>query len=272
MATTRRALVCGIDAYPSPATLSGCVNDAVAWSRALTGRGFVVDVMIDGDCTQRAILGRLLDLVTQSKPGDVLAFVFSGHGTRLRDLNGDEADGWDEALVPVDYQTGRFILDDDLRAVFSQLPAGVALTVIADSCHSGTVARFASMLPDAYPVFQKQRRAARFLPSSRELQEAHTLARASNVEAQIVGPEAVRWTTISACQASEVAYESDGQGDFTRAALAVLGASGSRLTHAGFLRRVLERLGDERAQTPHLDVPPGLERRTLVTRATGPRT
>ena len=268
---TRRALVCGVNAYPTPATLSGCVNDAVAWSRALTGRGFVVDVMIDGDCTQRAILGRLLDMVTQSKPGDVLAFVFSGHGTRLRDLNGDEQDGWDEALVPVDYQTGRFILDDDLRAVFSQLPAGVALTVIADSCHSGTVARFASMLPDGYPVEQRRTRTARFLPASRAVQEAHTLARASDADRtfRVVGPDEVRWVTLSACQPSEVAYESDGQGDFTRAALAVLGASGSRLTHAGFLRRVLERLGDERAQTPHLDVPPGFERRTLVTRAKG---
>ena len=38
-----------------------------------------------------------------------------GHGTKLRDQDGDEDDGYDEALVPLDFQEGAgMIRDDDL--------------------------------------------------------------------------------------------------------------------------------------------------------------
>jgi hypothetical protein len=41
---------------------------------------------------------------------------------------------------------GTYIVDDDLNAAFSKLPAGVHLEVLLDSCHSGTGTREAAAL------------------------------------------------------------------------------------------------------------------------------
>lgn len=36
----------------------------------------------------------------------------SGHGGQTRDLDGDEIDGYDEVIFPVDYLTAGHIVDD----------------------------------------------------------------------------------------------------------------------------------------------------------------
>ena len=46
------------------------------------------------------------------RPGDYLFFHYSGHGGQQADKDGDEADGKDETLVPLDYQTAGQITDD----------------------------------------------------------------------------------------------------------------------------------------------------------------
>ena len=38
----------------------------------------------------------------------------AGHGGYVEDTNGDEADGMDETLVPVDYQKAGQITDDEI--------------------------------------------------------------------------------------------------------------------------------------------------------------
>jgi metacaspase-1 len=64
-----------------------------------------------------------------------------GHGTKLRDESGDEDDGYDEALVPVDFQEGaEMIRDDDLYdTLIKPLSAGVHVVSLMDCCHSGTI-------------------------------------------------------------------------------------------------------------------------------------
>jgi hypothetical protein len=53
---------------------------------------------------------------------------------------GDEDDGYDETLIPLDFRTSGQIRDDDLlRVLVSPMAAGVTMTCIMDSCHSGTV-------------------------------------------------------------------------------------------------------------------------------------
>ena len=41
-------------------------------------------------------------LVRDAEPGDHLFFQYSGHGTRIKDESGDEEDGFDTGLVPLD--------------------------------------------------------------------------------------------------------------------------------------------------------------------------
>ena len=43
----------------------------------------------------------------------------SGHGGQTKDLDGDEADGYDEVIYPVDFEYAGHIVDDVSRATHS---------------------------------------------------------------------------------------------------------------------------------------------------------
>jgi hypothetical protein len=56
------------------------------------------------------------------------------------DDRGEEDDGYDETLVPVDYDSAGQIRDDDLyQNLVCALPSGVHLVALMDCCHSGSV-------------------------------------------------------------------------------------------------------------------------------------
>lgn len=67
-------------------------------------------------------------------------FHYSGHGSQQRNYNGDEADGYDETICPLDFETQGMIIDDELNTtIVRPLPHGVRLLALIDACHSGTV-------------------------------------------------------------------------------------------------------------------------------------
>jgi hypothetical protein len=148
---SKRALCIGINNYPGThMDLSGCVNDANDWAAELAGRGFGVDKLIDSQATKAAMVSAIRSLIAAAVSGDVAVITFSGHGTYVPDINGDEIDGLDEALCPYDLQTnGAALIDDEIHTLFSARQAGVRLVLISDSCHSGTVTREAAPDPDA---------------------------------------------------------------------------------------------------------------------------
>jgi hypothetical protein len=54
-------------------------------------------------------------------------------------VGGDEVDGMDEVILPLDFKTKGYIVDDELHDLLVKpLKKGVRLTAIFDSCHSGT--------------------------------------------------------------------------------------------------------------------------------------
>lgn len=68
-----------------------------------------------------------------------LARSYTGHGGQTKDLDGDEEDGYDEVIYPVDFRQTGHITDDEMhRIMVMPLQPGVRLTAIFDSCHSGT--------------------------------------------------------------------------------------------------------------------------------------
>lgn len=78
-------------------------------------------------------------LVQGAQPNDSLFFHYSGHGGQTKDLDGDEADGYDEVIYPVDFDAAGHIVDDDLHDLLVKpLPPGCRLTAIMDCCHSGS--------------------------------------------------------------------------------------------------------------------------------------
>lgn len=79
-------------------------------------------------------------LVQGCQPGDSLVFHYSGHGSQQRNYTGDEVDGYDETLCPLDFETQGMIVDDEINvSLVKPLPRGVKLHAIIDACHSGTV-------------------------------------------------------------------------------------------------------------------------------------
>jgi hypothetical protein len=143
----KKALLVGINAYPT-SPLRGCLNDVEDWHKLLTSVGGYtpenVRALCDGRATTQGIKDRLAWLKEGAKPGDEVFFQFSGHGSQVRDrgLQDELADHMDEIICPVDLDWDqKVITDDDLSDWIAGFPAGVRITVVLDSCHSGTGTR-----------------------------------------------------------------------------------------------------------------------------------
>ncbi len=139
----RKALLVGINDYRDINDLSGCLNDVSNMRDILKGYlGFSnndIRTVTENRATKENILHRLRWMVKSAEPGDFMVFHFAGHGSQIRDRDGDELqDGLDEVICPWDHDwDGCFILDDDLDKVFNGLPKNCLLEVFLDCCHSG---------------------------------------------------------------------------------------------------------------------------------------
>jgi len=143
----KRALLIGINKYKGVPKLQGSLNDIETMRQILLTRwGFAeknITVLTDEAATRAGMLAAMDQLVKETGSNDIVYFHYSGHGSQVEDLNGDEPDDHlDETLVPQDGRTGdiRDITDDELDAIFARMRAKSALIVL-DSCHSGTATR-----------------------------------------------------------------------------------------------------------------------------------
>ncbi|KAL2852682.1 caspase domain-containing protein [Aspergillus pseudodeflectus] len=145
----RRALLIGINYFGQPNQLQGCINDVTNVSSFLHERhGYRREDMViltddqenpKSVPTKANILRAMQWLVYDAQPNDSLFIHFSGHGGRTPDLDGDEDDGFDDVIYPVDYRTAGHIVDDEMHDIMVRpLQPGVRLTAVFDSCHSGT--------------------------------------------------------------------------------------------------------------------------------------
>lgn len=149
----KKALLVGINYRGTNSALRGCVRDVTFVHHLLVSKfGFRTEdfvVLTDeendikggvhkGPPTRQVIIDSLKWLVEGSRPGDSLWFSFSGHGSQVLDKNGDEVDGYDETILPVDFKTAGHIVDDELYDIVRRVSRGARLTVLLDACHSGT--------------------------------------------------------------------------------------------------------------------------------------
>jgi predicted alpha/beta hydrolase family esterase len=144
----RKALLVGINDYPEAAQrLEGCVNDVFTMSAVLQESGFAPETIrtcLDDRATADGILERLHWLLDDAHAGDELVFYYSGHGARVPQYGPDlEPDHYVETLVPWDFDwtPERWISDDQIYCLYSQLPYDTRLAMIFDCCHSGGIHR-----------------------------------------------------------------------------------------------------------------------------------
>lgn len=140
--SNKYALLIGINYINTTYELYGCINDAMNIKNLLEQNYNYKNIVLLTDNTNKKpfkknIIDEFTNLLTNANDGDELFFLYSGHGSYTMDRNGDEIDGQDETIIPLDNQA---ITDDELRQlILSNLKTGVKLFAMFDSCHSGTM-------------------------------------------------------------------------------------------------------------------------------------
>ncbi len=149
-AAARSAAVTTADDSPRTSwpSLKGAINDVETMQEMLISRYRFqdddIEVLTDQDASREAILGAIKKyLVDPAQAGEHMFFYYSGHGSQVVNSESDEPDKKDESLVPADSKAGaQDIRDKELRPLFNKILArGAHLTVILDSCHSGSGVR-----------------------------------------------------------------------------------------------------------------------------------
>ncbi|HMX27598.1 MAG TPA: caspase family protein [Blastocatellia bacterium] len=265
------AFLVGINRYPDH-PLRGCTADTGALYEWLArNRGLKPDstqILFDGAATRANILRRL-DWLSKQRV-DVAIFAFSGHGTRVQDLDADETTGFDQAIVPVDYDRAGLILDDDLRRAYDAFPATTRLIVHLDSCYSDRADRGLIAAAKDY----LKRRTPRFLPpelvSGEALAQTYQTRRWRGFGPQERDAVSKRILSLAGCRDFETSADAwFGQkvgyrGAFTHHLLRaqqILGAKADTLAIIEETRRTLA--AGKFSQVPQLSGPPEWMRRPL---------
>jgi hypothetical protein len=250
----RRALLIGIDDYPKLNKLEGCVNDVelmhnILWERfAFPPENLTL--LRNAQATRDAILSALDALVESTNRNDIIVIHYAGHGSQMTDREGDEPDGMDETIMPYDSEgrwgINRDITDDEIHLRLIQLGEKTPhITLIFDSCHSGTItrdtfgARSRSMDSDTRLVSQ--------LPPSPIPKELWSGLRGS-------GPSgwahlSDRYLLIAGCRDEETSFEyrpPEGNGKVTHGAMTYfLCRELGRATSGTSYRDVFERMASQ---------------------------
>lgn len=111
-----------------------CVADAHAMAAALSDQFSHQLVLLDGQATYQSIKEAITEWLAGAPKDATVLIYFAGHGARFPDENGDEKDGWDEALLSYDLKP---IFDDELAGWLAQLPTKKQILVL-DTSFSGT--------------------------------------------------------------------------------------------------------------------------------------
>lgn len=159
-AGSKRALIIGLSQYPKYRqaqldwpNIHGA-NDAALISKTLSKQGFTTQLLTNRQATAQSIRKALSALEKKTQKGDIIYIHFSGHGQPVEDRNGDEPDGWDEAIVPYNagqryiahvYTGQNHIIDDELNVYVTNIRKKAGRTgfvyVVIDACHAGDSSR-----------------------------------------------------------------------------------------------------------------------------------
>lgn len=158
-AQRKRAFMVGISHYDTALTgyqwnnING-VEDIKLLKPILEKQDFSSTVILDEQATFNNIIRQLSQFTDNTRKGDIVYLHFSTHGQPVEDINGDEEDGWDEAIVPIDaykiykkgtYEGEKHLTDDLLNKYVKRLRDRIGNTgflyVVIDACHAGTSSR-----------------------------------------------------------------------------------------------------------------------------------
>ena len=144
------ALLIGINYVGTPNNLFGCHNDVLKYRLVLINNfGYKdedIKMLLDLNDYEFPTKNNIIkymnwiyEQTTISNLVDEITFYYSGHGTNIRDTNGDEPDKMDECIVPLDFNKSGLIIDDYIYLNFlSKLKPVKKIIMIMDSCNSAS--------------------------------------------------------------------------------------------------------------------------------------
>lgn len=245
-----RAVIVGINQYetanqkvpPDAARhswtdLDGAVSDAEEMKQVLVSRfGFQsrnIFLLTDRNATREKILSEIrTHLLQEARPDDLSVFFYAGHGSQRFNSASLEPDKMDETIVPADSNRGvDDIRDKELSRLFDEIvEKKVLLTVILDSCHSGSAARGPG-------------KARKLEPDMRDVHDSETPAL----------PEQKGALVLSAAQDYESAWEAvddngDPHGAFTYALIKTLRSANPKESAEQIFRRATALMQSDGAQ------------------------
>jgi len=245
----RRSLHIGINDYPGTRNdLQGCVNDAIEWQNLLKEKfGFKpTKTLLNGEAKVRTVVTEMEKLIEVSNPGDAIVITYSGHGSTVRDKNNDEEDGKDETWYLYDGN----LLDDKIRELIHKLKDGVKLTVISDSCHSGTVTR--GMMS---AISENHRSKPRYMPPEND-EVAIRMASLPTHRRFFLPEKDMKEVLLTGCLSTEYSYDAyfdKPMGAFSHTAINII-RDNDHMTYEDFYKEVRKRLPSSRyPQTPCLE-------------------
>jgi len=222
-----RALLIGVSRYQDGSTLPGVDQDPLLMRDVVKKLGFKdsqIKLLQDAQANRAGILSALNGWLVQGvNPQDKVILYYSGHGTQVKDQNGDEPDGCDEALVPYDYPN--LIIDDELGAALERIPAKEVMVVL-DSCFSGTATK-ALELPSGSSIPYLRGKVREASPTVVCNQAANVVSSsgADGSRVSLIVPDTFtnvtsrtsKWIELSAAASNEVALTWKGGSMFTLA-------------------------------------------------------
>ena len=130
------------------ATLKGCVNDAKDMAvffkeRFGDSRGTVLLNDYASKLSIEAVMRRMAQNCVDDPGIEVVNISVSSHGCQVPDVDGDEDDGIDEAVVVADTQITdeivreTVITDDEWKYMLLMFPRTIVVNVFLDTCFSG---------------------------------------------------------------------------------------------------------------------------------------
>lgn len=211
-----RALIIGIGKYKTDTGWKNIHGDADVelLKPKLEKHGFIVHTLVNEQATKEAIKKALTQLKEECQLGDKVYFHFSGHGQPITDVNGDEDNAQDEAMIPYDagkyyiegaYEGENHLIDDEYNQILADIKRKIGkygeLFMAIDACHSRGMERGENDVDDIQILNSARGTNDAFtfdgkIPYSLE---SNPLPQSLNVGAKLI--------VVSACKENERNYE-----------------------------------------------------------------
>jgi hypothetical protein len=108
------------------------VTSWLAQLAAAAGHTLTFTRLVAADATRERILDTLRAELAAVPPGGTFVLVLEGHGTEVRDLDGDEAPATRDQAFPT---ASGYVLDDEIAAIWATRP-DVTVFAFSDTCHA----------------------------------------------------------------------------------------------------------------------------------------